>query len=81
MAETRKRNVTISLRTDIVRKAKILAAKRSTSISAMLAEQVEILANEEDRYERAAASAIARLERGLSLGGGHIVSRDELHGR
>ena len=33
MAEIRKQNVTISLSTQIVQKAKILAAKRSTSIS------------------------------------------------
>jgi hypothetical protein len=81
MTQIRKQNVTISLSTQILQKAKILAAKRSTSISGLLAGQVEALVNDDDAYERAAASAIARLERGYHLGGGRMVSRDELHER
>jgi len=81
MTQIRKQNVTISLSTQILQKAKILAAKRSTSISGLLAGQVEALVNEDDAYERAAASAIARMERGHHMGGGQMVSRDELHER
>ena len=81
MPEAQKQNVTISLSIQLIRKIKILAAKRSTSISGLLASQVEILVSEDDHYERAAASAIARMERGLHLGGGGLVSRDELHER
>jgi hypothetical protein len=81
MTQIRKQNVTISLSTQILQKAKILAAKRSTSISGLLAGQVEALVNEDDAYERAAASAIGRLERGYHMGGGRMVSRDELHER
>jgi hypothetical protein len=81
MTQIRKQNVTISLSTQILQKAKILAAKRSTSISGLLAGQVEALVNEDDAYERAAASAIARLERGYHMGGERMVSRDELHER
>jgi predicted transcriptional regulator len=81
MPEIKKQNVTISLSTQLIQKVKILAAKRSTSISGLLAAQVEALVNEDDHYERAAASAIARMERGLHLGGGRMVSRDELHAR
>jgi hypothetical protein len=81
MPEAQKQNVTISLSIQLIRKIKILAAKRSTSISGLLASQVETLVREDDHYERAAASAIARMERGLHLGGGRLVSRDELHER
>jgi hypothetical protein len=81
MANLKKQNLTISLETQLIQKVKILAAKRSTSISGLLAAQVEALVNEDDQYERAAASAIARMERGLHLGGGCLVSRDELHER
>jgi hypothetical protein len=81
MTQIQKQNVTISLSTQILQKAKILAAKRSTSISGLLAGQVEALVNDDDAYERAAASAIARMERGYHLGGGKLVSRDELHER
>lgn len=81
MTQVKKQNVTISLSTQTVRKAKILAAKRSTSISGLLAEEVERLVDADEVYERAAASAIARMKRGFHLGGGPLVSRDELHER
>lgn len=80
MTATLRQNVTISLSKAVIKKAKILAAKRTTSLSALLAEQVETLVNDDDRYERASASAIARMERGLALGGGRM-GRDELHER
>ncbi len=81
MAETKKQNLTISLSPQTIRKAKVLAAQRSTSISALVAEQVEALVDADEAYERAAASAIARMKRGFHLGGGPLVSRDELHER
>jgi hypothetical protein len=81
MTQTRKQNVTVSLSTQVIQKAKVLAAKRSTSISRHLAEQIEALVGDDDAYERASASAIARMKRGFHLGGGRMVSRDELHVR
>ena len=81
MSEIRKQNVTVSLSVHVIRKAKILAAKRATSISGMLAEQIETLVNNDDAMERASQSAIARMERGLHLGGGRMSSREELHER
>jgi predicted transcriptional regulator len=81
MTPIQKQNVTVSLSTHIVQKARILAARRSTSISGMLAEQIESLVNSDDAQERASASAIARMERGLHLGGGRMMSREELHER
>ena len=76
-----KQNVTISLDRQTIRKAKILAARRSTSISGLLAHQIEILVGEEEAYERAQQEAIALLDRGFHLGGSIRVSRDELHER
>ena len=81
MPQTRRQNVTISLDTQIVMKAKILAAKRSTSISGLLAEQVEALVNQDDAREQAIASTAARLQGGFHLGGGPYASRDSLHDR
>lgn len=81
MPEVRKQNLTISLSPHLIHQAKILAAKRSTSISGLLAEQVEVLVKEDDRYEMAAMSAIARMERGVHMGGGKLASREELHDR
>ena len=75
-----KQNVTISLSVETLRKARVLAAQRSTSISRLLAEQIESLVNAEELYERSERAASALLETGFHLGG-IIVSRDELHER
>jgi hypothetical protein len=76
-----KQNVTISLSRQILRKAKVLAARRATSISGLLAEQIEILVGEEEAYERAERQAMTLLDQGFHLGGVIRVSRDELHER
>ena len=79
--KTTKQNVTISVSPEIVRKARILAAKRSTSISALLAEQIEAMIGEEEVWDSSQRSALAMLEHGFHLGGQVPVSRDELHER
>jgi hypothetical protein len=76
-----KQNVTISLDRQTIRKAKIVAARRDTSISGLLARQIEILVGEEEAYERAERQAVALLDKGFHLGGGAPVSREELHER
>jgi hypothetical protein len=76
-----KQNVTISISPEIVRKAKILAARRSTSISGLLAEQLEFLVGADEEYERSERSALRLLEEGFHLGGVITASRDELHER
>lgn len=81
MSQIKKQNITISLDRQVVVKARILAAKHSTSISGMLAEQVEALVNQDEAREQAIASSIARLKHGFHLGGGPYASRDTLHER
>ena len=76
-----KQNVTISLSRRVLRKAKILAAKRETSISGLLAQEIESLVSNDEAYERAERQALALLEKGFHLGGVIRVSRDELHER
>lgn len=65
----------------MLRKAKILAARRGSSISGLLAEQIEILIGEEEAYERAERQATALLDQGFHLGGVIRASRDEWHER
>ncbi|MGA2203753.1 MAG: hypothetical protein ABSG40_17525 [Terriglobales bacterium] len=76
-----KQNVTISLTQQTLQKVRILAARRATSISGLLADQVEILVGEEEAYERAQRQAMTLLDRGFHMGGVIRVSRDELHER
>jgi hypothetical protein len=75
-----KQNVTVSLTRQVLRKAKILAARRETSISGLLAQEIESLVAKEDAYERAERQALALLDQGFHLGG-TVASRDELHER
>ena len=79
--DDQKQNLTISLDRQTIRKAKIIAARRSTSISGLLARQIEILVGEEEAYERAERQALALLDRGFQLGGVIRATRDELHER
>ncbi len=76
-----KQNVTVSLTRQTLRKAKILAARRGSSISGLLAEQIEVLVGEEEAYERAERQAMALLDQGFHLGGVIRASRDEWHER
>lgn len=76
-----KQNLTISLDRQTIQKAKIVAARRSTSISGLLARQIELLVGEEEAYARAERQATALLDHGFHLGGVIRASRDELHER
>ena len=76
-----KQNVTISLSKQVLKKARILAARRETSISGLLAQEIESLVNNEDAYERAERQALLLLDQGFHLGGVIRASRDDLHER
>ena len=64
-----------------MRKARVLAARRATSVSGLLAQQIEILVGEEETYERARRQALTLLDQGFHLGGAIRVNRDEWHER
>lgn len=79
--EKSRQNLTVSLSRQTLRKAKVLAARRSTSISGLVAEQIEMLVGQDEAYERAERQAMALLDQGFHLGGVVRVGRDELHER
>jgi predicted transcriptional regulator len=81
MPPIRKQNLTVSLSPQTVQKAKVLAAKRSTSISGLLARQIEALVDADEAYESAHRAALDLMERGFHMGGIHSVDREELHER
>jgi hypothetical protein len=76
-----KQNLTVSLDRKTIQKAKILAARRSTSISGLLAQQIEAMLGEEEAWVRAQHQAMTLLEQGFHLGGVIRATRDELHER
>jgi hypothetical protein len=76
-----KQNVTVSLSRQVLKKARILAARRETSISGLLAQEIESLVGHEEAYEHAERQARTLLDKGFHLGGVVRVGRDELHER
>ena len=48
-----KRNLTVQLDDDVIRRAKVLAAKRGTSVSGLVAAELDRLVAEDERYEEA----------------------------
>ena len=76
-----KRNLTVQLDEETVAKAKVLAARRSTSVSKLVAGEIQRLVGEDDAYGRAKTTALDHLNRGFHLGGGAVPNRDGLHDR
>lgn len=81
MSQTQKQNATECSSAQTSKKAKVVAAQHSTSISGLLAEQLELLVGSEEAYESARRSALAMMDQRFRLGGVHSVNRDELHDR
>jgi hypothetical protein len=76
-----KQNITLSIDKNLIRKAKIMAAQKQTSISRMLSRELEKMVQKAERYEWAEKRAVANLGKGFHLGGKKMVSREELHER
>jgi hypothetical protein len=76
-----RQNVTVSLTRETLQKARVLAARRATSISGLLAEQIENLVGEEEAYEQAQRQAMSLLDQGFHMGGVIRTTREQLHER
>ncbi|WP_420628905.1 DUF6364 family protein [Candidatus Leptofilum sp.] len=78
-----KQNVTLSLPKETLRKAKILAAERQTSLSALLTKTLEEIVAKSDMYEIAKQRQLVLMERGFDFGIEETPAwtRDELHER
>jgi|HubBroStandDraft_5_1064220.scaffolds.fasta_scaffold54293_3 hypothetical protein len=76
-------NITLSLPEEDIRKARVLAASRGTSVSQLLARMLKELIEQESGYASARERSLARLHGDMNLGtGGHTGwSRDSIHER
>ncbi len=61
-------NLTLKLPIETVRKAKVVAAQRGTSISALVAEKIDELVGEDAEYQAAKRRAFEWLKQGWHLG-------------
>lgn len=76
-----KRNLTIQLDEDIVQKARVVAAKRSISISRLVSEEIEKASEKEDYWATARKTALQQLSVPFHLGGGKLPSRESIYNR
>jgi len=76
-------NITLSLPEEDIREARVLAARRGTSVSQLLARMLRELVEKETGYAVARERSLARLHEGLDLGTGGQAdwSRDSVHER
>lgn len=76
-------NVTLAIPRDILRKAKILAAQRNTSLSSLLTQTLIEMVARQEAYEQARQRNLAVLHEGFDLGtyGVNTQKREKLHDR
>lgn len=75
------RNVTITLPEDVARWLRVRAAEADRSVSGWIAELLRRMRREEDEYEAAMRSALARQPIEFAWPEGRRPTRDELYGR
>jgi hypothetical protein len=75
-----RRNITVQVDEDVIHRAKVVAARRGTSVSRLVARQLEALVEEDERYEQAWRRARRSLGDAVDRGG-RTWRREELHER
>jgi hypothetical protein len=76
-----KQNITLAVDRKLLKQARVIAAQRGSSISAMLAAELEKLVAQDVIWEQAKVRALARLGSPFHLGGQRRAAREELHDR
>jgi hypothetical protein len=79
-----KQNITLALPRSLLRRVKIAAAERDTSMSAIITRLLEdFVRQKDDDYEKAMRHALGVMKKGYDLGtqGRRTWTRDELHER
>jgi hypothetical protein len=75
------RNITLALPDELIRRARVLAAERETSVSALVASLLAELVGEVDDYERLWAEEEEAMAAGALVVGDVTWSRDQVHER
>lgn len=75
-----KQNITLSLDSQLLKSARVLAAEQGTSVSKLLATELERLVRSDHAYRQAREQALNILDQCLHLGGGR-PDRSALHER
>ena len=73
-------NITVAIDPGLLKKARAVAARRGQSVSALLADELRELVDEDARYTSARRRALSLFQNPLSLGGVPL-RREDLHER
>ncbi len=76
-----KRNLTVQLDESVIQRARIVAARRSMSISRLVSEEIKRVAEQDTSWQVAKKAALGQLNRPFHLGGGKLPRRETLHDR
>lgn len=75
-----KANITVAIEPGLLKRARAVAARRGQSVSALLADELRDLVDEDGRYTSARKRALWLFQNPLALGGVPL-RREELHER
>lgn len=76
-----KQNITVAIEPGLLKQARAIAARRGTSISALLADELRDLIAEDRAYDRACRNARALPHAGFEWQGARMHDRNEIHDR
>ena len=74
-------NITIKVNAELAREARVLAARRGTSLSRLVAVLLSALVGGDQAYGAAKRRALRRLNHGYDLGWERPAARNEVHER
>ncbi len=78
------RNLTLAVDEDLLRKVRLVANQRQTSLNALVREHLEALARDDEKREADRRAALARLKEmsanaGVTLGADYEFSREDAY--
>ncbi len=76
-----KQNITLSIEKELIKKGKIIAAHKDTSVSKMIGNLLKDLVDHNERFEASRRNAIAILKKSYNLGGQIRWKRKDLYER
>ena len=76
-----KQNITLTIDQGLLKRARVIATQRGTSVSGLLAQELARLVDRQAAYTQARTKALAYFQNPFPLGGRGIPDREALHDR
>ena len=76
-----KQNITIRVEKDLIKRGKVIAAHRQTSLTRLLSDFLKQVIEKEEFYEQSKRKALKILNKGFRMGGRIACSREQFHER